>query len=364
MISTTKVYLCYAIFLHTNVIPMPVTKNSLLRHNVLDRCFSNRGRKFYIDDLIEACSEALREYYGSDHKGVKRRTIMDDIKFMKSEQGYSAPILSIPDYPKVYYRYEDLSYSIRKQPLNSYEKQKLTDSLQLMSRISGLEEFEWVHDILPRFQSSKAEGDTNPIISYDSNVDLKNAHLVPELFNAIRYKRVLEVEYKPFQSDSFKCIFHPHHLKQYNRRWFLFGEEPHLRETKGIHPVNFALDRIIDFNETDLKYKINKIDYSEYFSDIIGVSKSKDSKAVKIKLAASSSAANYLRTKPLHESQSRNFDYDKSKDLYNFSIKVIPNYEMYKLLMAYGPELIVLEPNSIRSIMKEQIQNSNNNYIS
>lgn len=39
---------------------MASNKHAQIRYKVLDDCFSNFRRKFYFDDLIERCNEALR----------------------------------------------------------------------------------------------------------------------------------------------------------------------------------------------------------------------------------------------------------------------------------------------------------------
>ena len=41
---------------------MPTNKNAQLRYQVLDRCLSNWSRRYYIEDLVEACNEALYQY--------------------------------------------------------------------------------------------------------------------------------------------------------------------------------------------------------------------------------------------------------------------------------------------------------------
>ena len=45
---------------------MPVTKNALLRYKTIDNCLRNRYRKWTLDDLIDACSDALSELEGRD----------------------------------------------------------------------------------------------------------------------------------------------------------------------------------------------------------------------------------------------------------------------------------------------------------
>jgi hypothetical protein len=43
---------------------MPINKNALLRYQILDRCFSDRHRKYEIDDLVDKVNEALLDLYG------------------------------------------------------------------------------------------------------------------------------------------------------------------------------------------------------------------------------------------------------------------------------------------------------------
>ena len=83
---------------------MPVNRNALIRYTTIDKCLQNYYRNWTLDDLIEACSEALYEYEGI-RKGVSRRTVQADIQFMRSDKlGYNAPIIVID---KKYYTYED-----------------------------------------------------------------------------------------------------------------------------------------------------------------------------------------------------------------------------------------------------------------
>ena len=58
---------------------MPANKNALLRYKTIDRCLRNRSREWTLEDLIEACSDALYEYSGKDDY-VSRRTIQTDIQ--------------------------------------------------------------------------------------------------------------------------------------------------------------------------------------------------------------------------------------------------------------------------------------------
>jgi len=108
---------------------MATNKNATIRYQSLNRCFRNPGRKYYIDDLIEACNDSLLDIDPSS-TGIKRRQIFDDIKFMRDSQGFDAPIESFKDGKKVFYRYSDLSFSINieSKPIHGSQKVKSKDS--------------------------------------------------------------------------------------------------------------------------------------------------------------------------------------------------------------------------------------------
>jgi len=100
---------------------MPANKNALIRYKTIDNSLRNRYRRWTLDDLVEACSDALYDMEGIT-KGVCARTVQMDIQIMRSDKlGYNAPI---EVYDRIYYRYADPDYSITEMPL-SIEDSKL-----------------------------------------------------------------------------------------------------------------------------------------------------------------------------------------------------------------------------------------------
>lgn len=88
---------------------MPANKNALIRYKTIDRCLRNRYRRWTLDDLVDACSDALYDMEGIA-KGVSTRTVQGDLQIMRSDKlGYYAPI---EVYDNKYYRYSDPDYSI------------------------------------------------------------------------------------------------------------------------------------------------------------------------------------------------------------------------------------------------------------
>jgi predicted DNA-binding transcriptional regulator YafY len=55
--------------------------------------------------------------------------------------------------------------------------------------------------------------------------------------------------------------------------------------------------------------------------------------------------ASYIRTKPIHETQK---PLRKVEGGFETSIKVIPNYELEKLIMSFGERIKVLSPEEFR----------------
>ena len=93
---------------------MPANKNALIRYKTIDNCLRNRYRRWTLDDLVDACCEALYDMEGIT-KGVCTRTVQMDIQIMRSDKlGYNAPI---EVYDRIYYRYADPYYSITEMPL-------------------------------------------------------------------------------------------------------------------------------------------------------------------------------------------------------------------------------------------------------
>ena len=172
---------------------MSTNKNALIRYQALDRCFSNYRKCYYIEDLIEACNNALSEY-NSSTSGVQRRQIFDDINFMKDPLGYDAPIESIKDGKRVYYRYSDKEYTINKQPLNPSEAQALTDTIAMLGRFKGLPNFEWMEEVTGKLETAFSLNDSpDNIVGFDQNIDLKGLKFFAPLFEYIVAKKTIEV---------------------------------------------------------------------------------------------------------------------------------------------------------------------------
>ena len=115
---------------------MPANKNALIRYKTIDRCLRNRYRRWTLDDLVDACCDALLDMEGIT-KGVCARTVQMDIQIMRSDQlGYNAPIVV---YDKIYYTYADPDYSITEMPLSMDDCKLIKEAITLLGDKDNLD---------------------------------------------------------------------------------------------------------------------------------------------------------------------------------------------------------------------------------
>ncbi|TDQ06244.1 helix-turn-helix transcriptional regulator [Pedobacter metabolipauper] len=327
---------------------MPPVKNALIRYRVLDRCLSNPVKKYFIEDLVNACDLALKEIE-PDSSGIKKRSIQNDIKHMESSEGWSAPIGRFEEGKRIYYRYTEKGFSIDKQPLNQAELEQIKAAMRLLSHFKGMPQFEWLNELSSKMENSiLMENETSPIISFDNNNYLKGIEFLGGLFHFILYKKALCISYKSYKTENkSKFVFHPYYLKQYNNRWFLLGLNDRFQKIN-----NLALDRILTIEEDSTSFVENTTyDFNEYFEDVIGVTLNENTIVEKIVLRFAPKSKPYVLSKPIHGSQK---NISKEGEHLVISIEVIPNYELESLIMSFGDLVEVISPESFRNKIAER----------
>mgnify|MGYP004451611943 FL=1 len=332
---------------------MAQNKGAIVRYRAIDRCLRSKHGKYGIEELRAACAEALYDAF-SERMSVSRRQIYDDINHMESNAGYRAEIEHYRDGKKMYYRYADPDFSIEKTPISQEEMDQLKETILILNRFKGMPQFEWMEEILSKLEDQfHLKGAEDSVIGFEQNLDFKGLENITPLFEAIVNKQVLNIRYKSFKKDKpITCEVHPYYLKQYNNRWFLFGWNTEFGAI-----TNFALDRIEAVSHILGEYKPKPagLDFDEYFEDVVGVTIPK-AKVEHIIMRVAPDRYPYIKNKPLHPSQ---HNYDKE---FRVSIDVIPNNELIALLLSFGSQLEVLEPQDVREMMKEYVRILNKFY--
>lgn len=330
---------------------MATNKNAVLRYNILDECFSNFYKEFFIEDLIKVCSEKLSEHFGYEVT-VSRRTIFEDIKFMKSLAGYDAPIETISHGKRKYYRYEDADFSILKKPLSTKEKEALSEVLDTIGRMKNLPGQADLETIVAKIRTLLDIGrQERKIISFEENEFLTGIQNLNPFYQHITNRNSLKIVYRSFKSDkNIEIRFSPQFLKQYNNRWFVFGEN---HENGFLQ--NLALDRVQSFRISKETYREPLINFDEYFEDFIGVTDISTNEVKTVKIEMNDQVLPYIRTKPLHGSQKI-----KGNIL---TLEVKHNFELETILLSYGDKIKVLEPVELVDALKMRIMKQYQNYF-
>ncbi|MEO1517728.1 MAG: WYL domain-containing protein [Bacteroidota bacterium] len=335
---------------------MPQNKNALLRYRTIDKCLQNRFRRWTLDDLIEACSDALYEFEGID-KGVSKRSIQADIQLMRSDKlGYNAPIVV---QNKKYYSYADPDYSISNIPLSNEDLRKLNQALGILKQFKGFSHFRQMEGMIQRLEDKiiSEEQQQSAIIDFEKNEDLRGLEHLDFIYQAIAQRKVLQIVYQSYKAKQPSTFhFHPYRLKEYRNRWFVLG----LRK-KEAPLLNLALDRIQQLQTCDLPYHgKHGIDLENYYKDIIGVTIT-GPRPVPVVFKTSAAMTPYIISKPFHHSQKILETDDEGRT--TFQITVIPNFELERLLLGYAESLQVLRPRRLKSRLRKRLQEAVEQYV-
>lgn len=334
---------------------MPINKSAFIRYQILDRCFRNTGRNYFFEDLHKEIDLAIAEI-NPEGGGISRRQLLYDIAFMESSDGWEVPLERVKQGKKFIYRYSDPQFSINNQPLNQTEIKQVEAALFILSRFQGLPQFEWISEMIPMLENKLGiSGENRKVIAYDSNIDYQGYDNIGPLFNAIINKRVLQITYQDFVSKKpYNLVFHPHFLKQYNNRWFVFGINENPPPDKAdVEVWNLSLDRIQKIEEAGLPYRDTTTDWEAYFEDIIGVTRMAGRVPEEIKLRFGAASAPYVATKPLHPSQKQKWLDGGELEI---RIVVIPNYELESVILSFGENVQVLVPEWLAGKLAQRIE--------
>ncbi|WP_462266482.1 helix-turn-helix transcriptional regulator [Mucilaginibacter sp.] len=286
--------------------------------------------------------------------GISRRQLFEDIRFMESADGWNIELLRLREGRKIFYRYKDPAYSINNMPLNEAEINELRSAIELIGRFEGMPQFEWIELLMTKLQIGKnTSAKSESVVGFDHNAYLKGIEHIRPLYHAITYHKVLEIKYRPFEeAQAFKLHFHPYYLRQYNNRWFIFGFNPDVEKSDW----NLALDRIETIYETSLNFQTNSsINWSEYFEDIIGVTKPAGVPIEKIKLHFFGKSGHYMVAKPIHGSQKSKWLNDSTLEL---TLELIINYELERLILSYCDTINVIEPPALKQRIADRISHA------
>ena len=183
---------------------------------------------------------------------------------------------------------------------------------------------------------------------------------------ALRIKRLIRQSRK----GSHELIFHPHFMKIWNNKWYVFGNAFEEIEQKEYVSKPYILP--LDENIKEIKvldnvqYQESKINYTgepletSYFKDIIGVTNFQNLEPEQIKLRFyDKDKFDRLNVKPPHSSWEI---LKENKDFIDVALKVKLNSELRNIIYKNSPGLEVLSPESLRNTIKKEISKAYSYY--
>ena len=181
------------------------------------------------------------------------------------------------------------------------------------------------------------------------------------IIEAMQKNVELQIDYQRYESEQEEYNlqeFHvqPYALKVFNRRWYLLG---YIKEKHDLRTI--ALDRILDLKILSTSFELPEdFDARKYFANVVGIFVNNDLPVTKVMIRAYGTQAEYLRSTPLHKSQAEGRSKYREFAEFTYRLRITP--ELVSQLLAMGDKVEVLEPATLREIIKEQLQLVLNRY--
>jgi predicted DNA-binding transcriptional regulator YafY len=332
---------------------MPKVKDFYHRIEIIDECFRQRGKKWTIEALLDCVNQKLLDRF---EETISKRTLQYAIEYLINEK--AAPIGKSKEGARVFYGYTDANYSIKNLPLSDEEIVLLKDAVEVIKQIGSTSIAQDVVSVIGKLENTLAKNPISDrtIIQFERQATATGLEHIDDLFTGIKEKLVLRIKYQPFGKDAYEQLVHPYLLKEYRNRWFLIA-----RDNRYDTICNLALDRIKNIKPTKEEFLENDLfDPKTYFNNLIGVTFPTGEVIHHIILKVKPNQVPYIKTKPIHITQETENELADGSIL--VKLKLINNYELRSILLSYGADIEVLEPQVLREQMKLIFEAGNNIY--
>ncbi|NML35720.1 WYL domain-containing protein [Chitinophaga sp. G-6-1-13] len=315
---------------------MPKNKDAVSRYRWIDERLRNkRLPKPTLENLIEYVSDKM-------DAAISTRTIQKDIQDMRQdpELNYMAPI--VYDRSSRTYRYADDSFSISNIPIEEADLQGLEIAIGILEQFRSLPVVQQFEDAILKIAASlkmnREALQHKGLIKFTRTTQYKGAQFIPDIVDAIKNLEVIRIAYQSFDRNEPKEHWvEPYHLREYQHRFYLIGKS---QQTRGGAVITFALDRVVNLWPTMKHFDEKNFDDASYFQHAIGITVH-DGEPEKVVLSFSPRQGNYIKSQPIHSSQQ--VLTDNSKEC-RIALQVVINPELTMLLLSYGAQVKVMEP--------------------
>lgn len=301
-----------------------------------DCLIENKDKGCTIREIIDYIEERVNSVGGKPKKRGNRwfyalRTDMNKVYSKSNEVSSEKGIFKLNNEDNLIQRFECTTKS---------QSKSFFAKLKMVSELDGI----------PLGTAIKGKGSSAKIsISKSKDLNIVGFNL---LYDALIEEQVVKISYNKSFDSAQDVYVSPHMLKRFNDKWVLIGHQ----SGSPYEWTTYSLDRIksVMRSDKDKEFYKRKIDYDEYYKDVIGYyipvnSKGKKPDSIEIKFEVKSEKLfNIIKANPIHSSMTIT---DGENMI--LSVRVIENPLLYNRLLQYGAGIEVLEPSHIRAKIKD-----------
>lgn len=251
---------------------MNLDRLAKLRFAVLDRCFSDFKHKYTRETLKEEVDEAL---FPDLPIGVSLVRIFRDIKYLRENENYNAPIVAIPteDGKRVYYRYENPDFRIYHKTLQFEDMRILCSTLRQLytamnthNRVKYPSAYVFLKEIIQILEDRLGIRANQQPTAQAKEFNLQGLQNLATIAEAIIIPQPLKLRYRTFNGHEFEVTCHPYQVRLHNNRWLLMA----WTEQYGKQGC-YALNRIVSLEPQEIPFIMkSNIIHEKYFKNIDG----------------------------------------------------------------------------------------------
>ena len=206
-------------------------------------------------------------------------------------------------------------------------------------------------EIVNAIRMSRGFGNT---LIFEERRHLGTEHMAG-LIHAIQNNLFIEFNYIKFWDGSKSSRrVKPIALKEARNRWYLIG-----MDNKDDRIKNFSLDRIQELIISTEKFKSASYNVAKEFKDSFGIINGTGEKAIEVILSFTLQQGRYIKSLPLHHSQELILE---NEEEIRFSYFISPTYDFRMEILSYGDQVKVLQPESLRETIFENLTAALNRY--
>jgi len=176
------------------------------------------------------------------------------------------------------------------------------------------------------------------------------------LLHAIRNRLIIDLSHRKFEYDEpTKRLVEPYGLKESKGRWYLLAKEVGMNKVK-----TFGLDRIVDFDITKKRFSVpEKYNANEDFKYCFGVYNLTDVSPQEIILSFEPEQGKYIKSFPLHETQSILID---NEDELKIRLFLLITYDLVMEILSFAERVKVISPRSLIKEIQKRLENAFKQY--